>query len=228
LIDLLIHADPGARAEFLASWLKSKLVAPAYDVGRTPELKVKFKKIHYYHTSDEITQFTGTKIRVRPTTAMLAWHVTFFLQKNLYNMSPEFTRDEMSFETYTKLSMFTKTAFDHDVVVDYSWYNHVINFEDTFDTDCLIELYRAVNGANPTDQLCDIMEQTNNINRLVFDKNHAASIVQMVIEREQQLQLDPSQRFWSIVDVYKTTPVDQLYDTVYQLITPKNYGILLV
>ena len=45
--------------------------------------------------------------------------------------------------------------------------------------------------------------------------------------KEKQLLLKESERFWSIVNIYNTTPVDKLYDTVLEKIKPENYGILL-
>jgi hypothetical protein len=43
---------------------------------------------------------------------------------------------------------------------------------------------------------------------------------------EKELSLKEEERFWSIVDVYKNTPIAQLYDTISAKIESNNYGIL--
>ena len=49
----------------------------------------------------------------------------------------------------------------------------------------------------------------------------------LCLNKEKELLLKESKRFWSIIDVYNTTPVENLYKTVSQKIKPENYGILL-
>jgi len=91
----------------------------------------------------------------------------------------------------------------------------------------MISLYKKVVGVNPTQSMIDMLIKTNELNIIPIDKNHACSIVKLCFMQEQHLVLKEEHRFWSIVDVYNTTPVDRLYDTVLQLIVPENYGIFL-
>jgi hypothetical protein len=91
----------------------------------------------------------------------------------------------------------------------------------------MIELYKKVVGAAPTNEMIDMLIKTNNLNNISIDKNHACSILKLCLTKETQLGLKEEHRFWSIVDVYNSTPTDQLYDKVEQTIVPENYGILL-
>lgn len=91
----------------------------------------------------------------------------------------------------------------------------------------MIDLYKKVVGADPTQYMITMLIETNNLNQIPIDQNHACSILKLCFTQEHKLGLKEEHRFWSIVDVYNSTPVDQLYDTVFQSIVPENYGILL-
>ena len=224
-MNLLVHADPGARSGFVAAWLTSSLTKLAFDSGRS--LRPSYRKIHKLDNTDDIKNFTGTKIRVRPSIVTIDLHSLLFLQKNVYQQIPDFTRDEYSLETFTKLAHFSKEIFEWDNELDYSLYDAVINFADTFDNDFMIALYKNLTGTDPTSTMINMLVKTNELNRIPIDKNHACSILKLCLTREQNLGLKEEHRFWSIVDVYNTTQIDQMYDTVSKLIVPANYGILL-
>ena len=222
-ISLLIHADAGARSGFIAAWLTNRLTKLAFDSGAN--LMPKFCLIHWLNDVEDLKKFVGTKIRVRPSIETIDLHMLLTLRKNVYTRIPEFTRDEYSLETFTKLTQFSQEIFQGDSKIDYSLYDIVLDFAQTFDNDYMISLYKKVVGVNPTQSMIDMLIKTNELNLIPIDKNHACSIVKLCFEQEQKLGLKEEHRFWSIVDVYNTTSVDQLYDTVLQLIVPANYGI---
>jgi hypothetical protein len=224
-MNLLIHADPGARSGLLGAWLTDRLTRPVFHVGE--ELMPRFVKIHKLNREQDVADFDGIKIRVRPSIDIVDRLSLLFLRKNVYVLMPDFTRDEYSLETYTKLTEFAKEILEWDAELDYSLYDHVIDFADTFDTDAMIEIYHKVHDRFPTGKMIDVLSETNAINSIQTDKNHSCSIVKMVLQREQELGLREEHRFWSVVDLYHSTPVDDLYDTIYQSIIPENYGILL-
>ena len=223
--NLLIHADPGARSGFVAAWLTNRLSKLAFDSGAG--LRPSYLKIHKLDNANDIKNFTGIKIRVRPAVDSIDLHSLLFLRKNVYEQIPNFTRDEYSLETFTKLTHFSQEIFGWDHELDYSLYDIVIDFADTFNNDFMIALYKKVVGTDPTSHMINMLIKTNELNCIPIDQNHACSILKLCFIREQQLGLKEEHRFWSIVDTYNATPVDQLYDTVSQLIVPGNYGILL-
>ena len=69
--------------------------------------------------------------------------------------------------------------------------------------------------------------ETNKLSNIQVNKNHSTSIIKLCLNMERDLSLKESERFWSIVDLYNTTPESELYDTVLEKIKSKNYGILL-
>lgn len=224
-LNLLIHADPGARSGFLAAWLTNKLDKLSFDSGT--ELRPQFKKIHNLINSSEIRSFQGFKIRIRPALESIDLHSLLFLRKNVYTQIPEFTKNEYSLDTFTKLTHFSNEILHHDSELDYSLYDYVLNFNDTFDYQYMKKLYTSITGYSATDHMIDVLKQTNKINQIPIDKNHACSILKLILNQEHNLKLNEEHRFWSIVDIYNNTPIDQLYDTVYKSIKSENYGIFL-
>lgn len=224
-LSLLIHADPGARSGFLAAWITQKLTRLTFDSGK--ELNPQFYKIHKLDNTQQIINFSGIKIRIRPTFKMIDLHCLLFLRKNLYNQLPNFTRDEFSLDTFTKLTYFVQELFENDTRLDYSVYDYIINFEDTFDTQCMINLFQQINNKAPTTAEIDMLIQTNQLNSIKIKKNHSTSILKLCLEKEEQLALKESERFWSIVDVYNTVDCELLYDVVSDKIKTENYGTFL-
>ena len=223
--NLLIHADPGARCGFVAAWLTNRLSKLAFDSGAS--LFPPFRKIHKLDNVADIKNFSGTKIRVRPRIESIDLHSLLFLRKNVYTQIPNFTRDEFSLETFTKLTHFSQEIFNWDQELDYNLYDIAMDFADTFDTDFMIALYKKVVGTDPTSDMIDMLVKTNELNSIPIDQNHACSILKLCLTQEQKLGLKEEHRFWSIVDVYNTTAIDQLYDTVLKSSVSSNYGILL-
>jgi len=91
----------------------------------------------------------------------------------------------------------------------------------------MVALYKKVVGTDPTSSMIDMLIKTNELNYISIDQNHACSILKLCLTQEQKLGLKEEHRFWSIVDVYNTTAIDQLYNTVLKSIVPSNYGVLL-
>lgn len=224
-MNLLIHADPGARSGFLAAWLTNKLNKLSFDSGL--ELAPQYKKIHRLSAPDVIQSFNGIKIRIKPQLESIDLHSLLFLRKNVYPQIPEFTQNEYSLDTFTKLTRFSNEIFQWDKELDYNLYDYVLNFNDTFDCDYMKMLYKDIVGISATEHMIDLLKHTNQLNQLVIDCNHASSIVKLVLTKEYQLNLKEENRFWSIVNIYNTTPVEKLYDTVLEAIKPENYGIML-
>jgi len=223
--NLLIHADPGARSGFVAAWLTNRLSKLAFDSGAS--LLPPYLKIHKLDNVANIKNFVGTKIRVRPRIDSIDLHSLLFLRKNVYLQIPSFTRDEFSLETFTKLTHFSQEIFAWDQELDYNLYDNVMDFTDTFNNNFMIALYKKVVGTDPTSDMIDMLFKTNELNCISIDQNHACSILKLCLAQEQKLGLKEEHRFWSIVDIYNTTAIDQLYATVLKSIVPSNYGILL-
>jgi hypothetical protein len=224
-VNLLVHADPGARSGFVAAWLTNRLSSVAFDIGTS--LRPPFFKIHNLNNVDDIKNFVGTKIRVRPSIESIDLHSLLFLRKNVHLQILDFTRNEYSLETFTKLAHFSQEIFEWDRELDYALYDIVIDFADTFNNEFMIALYKKVLGTDPSSEMIDMLVKTNELNCMPIDQNHACSILKLCLQQEQKLGVKEEHRFWSIVDVYNTTEVSQLHDTVMQLIVPSNYGILL-
>lgn len=220
---LLIHADPGARAHFVASWLKSELLIAEYDVGL--KIKTSFTKLHTDWNNVFAKEFNGTKIRIKPSFFMLPIHLHLFLIKNVYTQIPNFPRDGFGFTTVEKLLETIKTWWYHDKQVDVSLYNKIINFSDTYNNDYMIELFKYYNDRYPSDQQISILKQTNILNFPNIDRNSACSVASMVIEQEYTNGFKEIDRYWSLQHIYKNTDTQHLYDTVYKSIIPENYGI---
>jgi hypothetical protein len=224
-MNLLIHADPGARSGFLAACLTDKLTRLSFDSGI--ELHPTYVKIHRLEHAHQLVLFDGIKIRIRPSINCIDLISLLFLKKNVHSQILTFTRNEYSLETFTKLMIFSKEILTWDSELDYSLYDHVVNFKDTFDTEFMKNFYTTITGNTINQSTIDVLEQTNLINKIEIDKNHACSIVKLILARESELGLEEQNRFWSIVDTYNTVATEQLYDTVLSLIDPKNYGTLL-
>jgi len=229
---LLIHADQGARSGFIASWLTDKLTRVAFDSGAS--LKPKFYTIHTLGniafastgTVNSIINFSGVKIRVRPSVDTIDLQLFLFLKKAGKNLE-YINKNEYSLTAFTNLYEHAKEVFKHDAELDHNLYDIVLNFADTFNYNFMIDLYKKVVGISPTQDMIDTLIKTNELNCIPIDKNHACSIVKLCFTQEQHLGLKEEHRFWSIVDIYNSTPVDQLYNTVLQSIVPENYGIFL-
>jgi hypothetical protein len=222
---LLIHADPGARSGFVAAWLTNKLTSLHFDSG--VNLGAQYHKIHNLNHPTDIKKSTAVKIRIRPTLEHIDLLSLLFLRKNVHTQIPTFTKNEYCLETFTKLAHFSQEIFQWDTELEYSLYDHVINFEDTFDNDFMIEFYKKLTGTIPSQDLIDMLIKTNKLNNINIDQNHACSILKLTMVREQELGLKEEHRFWSIVDIYNTTSVNKLYDVVFESIKSENYGIFL-
>jgi len=221
LSKILVHGDPGARSRFVSAWLLDQLDGAGFDVGDTahPESKC----LHTLNSIADLTRFDGPKIRVKFAFTELARHLCLFLRKNVHTQFPDFTRDEYSLETYSKVYGLAKECLEQEQQIDYSLYDGSITFAETFDLDQLIQLYVKINQRQPSDRLIAQAHQNNQINMIDVDPNSACSLAAMVLETETQMSVVEQQRLWSIVDTYKTTPVNNLHAAFKARLTREHY-----
>lgn len=220
---LLILADPCARSDFLASWLTSNLNEAYYNVGFN--VAVPFTKLHTDWGNVSVKKFNGSKIRIKSTYAMFSTHLYLFLTKNVYLQIPDFPNDGVGITTVEKLLEAGKNWWFHNMQVDYSCYDKIIKFNDTYNTDCMVELFCWYNNKLPSDQQISVLEETNRLNSPSVPNHHACSIAAMILEKEQTQGLKEIERYWSLEQIYATTDKENLYNTVCNAIIPKNYGI---
>jgi len=228
-IPLLIHSDPGARSGFVASWLLKQLTGAYFDVGAT--IKPRFKKIHLLKNKTQLQEFNGFKIRIQSNLEYIDQQLLLFLRKNIWVQIPTFTKDEYSIEMYAKLMIFAQENYHQQALpnndpagIDHSLYDEVIDFIDTYNIAAMIKLYQKFNDCYPTDDEIFSLEATNKCNTVEIDKNQVYSIIKLILNKEKNLDLKEEDRFWSIVDVYKSTTTNKLYETIDQLINTSNYG----
>ena len=222
-IPLLIHADPGGRAHFVATWLKSELSEAHYDVGK--QIFTDFTKIHNDWNNDEAKKFDGIRIRIKSGFTLLATQLHLFLNKNVYFLVPNFTKDQFSFTAVEKLLEAVKGWWYHDMQVDYTLYDKIINFNDTYNTDYMIELFFWYNNKHPSAEQIEVLVQTNKLSNPEIDCNHSTSIAAMITEKEYSQGFKEIERYWSLKNIYETSDVQKLYETVYNAIVPENYGV---
>lgn len=219
---LMICADPGARSHFVASWLQGDLIDSAFDVGLVNHTQ--FLKKHTDWNNCVAKQFNGKKIRIKTSFCMLDLHLFLFLIKNVYPQIPGLNADQFSFDVTTKMIESAKDWLYHDQQVELCCYDRVLSFSDTFDSDCMIELYQWFNDGAPSDDYIEILHSCNQANKMTLPRNHSCVIAAMILEKEHRLNLPEIDRFWSLLDVYAKTEQNELYDTITGLICHSNYG----
>ena len=218
---LLIHADPGARSGFLAAWLTDNLKDAGFDVGVTTHTN--FVKIHTLDDISKIINFSGIKIRIKPSFDKLNLQLLLFLRKDVHTQIPNFTRDEFSLETFSKTYIFSKECFEQDATLNYLHYDHVIDFCDTFNLEKLTELYVKCNNCYPAMDNINYMLKNNAMNQLPIEKNHACNISAMLITTETKMNLKEKNRKWSLPVIYNTVDINYIYDTIKSKIKAENY-----
>ena len=217
----LIHADPGARSGFLAAWLTDNLKDAGFDVGVTTHTK--FVKIHTLDHVDRIINFPGIKIRIKSSFDKLNLQLLLFLRKNVHVQMPNFTKNEFSLETFTKVYIFAKECFERDASLNYLHYDHVIDFCDTFNLEKLEELYVKCNGCYPAVDHISCMLKNNELNQILIEKNHACNIAAMLLTVETKMNLEEKNRLWSLPEIYNTVNTNELYDYMQSSIKATNY-----
>ena len=222
---LMICADPGARAHFVASWLLGQLRASSYDVGSN--ISCEFTKYHTDWGNETAKNFIGRKIRIRTSENQqaLALHSYLFLTKNVYPQIPEFPRHGFDFVTTNKILETLKDWRWHNSQIDYSCYDTVVDFQDTYCFDFMINLYQLYNNRYPDKIEIENFEKTNELNRPMIDANHSCSIATLIFCKERDLGLKEIDRFWSLENIYQITDRSCLYDTVNAVIKDSNYGV---
>jgi hypothetical protein len=221
-LNLVITADPGARAHFIAAWLQNQLISGLFDVGT--EIIPKFTKLHNDWANEQVLILPGRKIRVQPSYHMLYLHMYLFLIKNVYPQIPTMNRDQFSFDVANKMIESGKEWFYHDQQIDIALYDRTMTFADTFDRNYMIDLYQWYNNSPPTEQYIQILNEINNNNQIILSKNHSCNVSAMILEKEHRLGLREIERFWSLSDIYSSVEIEQLYDTIADAIHKDNYG----
>ena len=222
---LMICADPGARAHFVGSWLLGQLRASYYDIGSN--ISCEFTKSHTDWGNETAKSFRGQKIRIRTSENQhaLALHSYLFLTKNVYPQLPEFSRNGFDFVTTNKILETMKDWRWHESQIDYSCYDTIIDFQDTYCLDFMINLYAHHNNRYPDKIEIENFEKTNELNRIIIDPNHSCSIAALIYCKERGLGLKEIDRFWSLENIYHTSEVSCLYQTVNEVIKDCNYGV---
>ena len=219
---LLITADPGARAHFVATWLNNDLQKPVFDVGS--KIHTPFLKQHTDWDNKIAEKFAGTKIRINTSFQMLDLHLYLFLTKNVYTQIPDLDQNQFGFEITNKMIESAKDWLYHDQQIKTSYYDHVMRFSDTFDTDYMINLYRWFNGHRPAADYVRILSTCNQMNLITVPRNHSCTVAAMILEKERRLNLPEINRYWSLMEIYRTTSPDDLYETISHAIHADNYG----
>lgn len=224
-MNLIICADPGARAHFVGAWLLGQLQASYYDVGIN--ISCNFTKAHNDWNNEIVRSFQGQKIRIRTSENQqaLALHSYLFLTKNVYTQLPGFSKNGFDFNTTNKILETLKDWRWHNSQIDYSYYDTIIDFQDTYCSDFMINLYKLYNNRYPDKIEIENFEKTNELNRLMIDPNHSCSIAALIFCKERDLGLKEINRFWSLENIYQTTNKSYLYETVNDLIKDSNYGV---
>ena len=217
----LIHADPGARSGFLAAWLTDNLKDVGFDVGVTTNTN--FVKIHTLNNVDKLINFPGIKIRIKSSFDKLNLQLLLFLRKNVHTQIPNFTRNEFSLETFSKVYIFAKECFERDAGLNYLHYDHVIDFCDTFNLEKLKELYFKCNGCYPAVDHISLGLKNNELNQILIEKNHACNIAAMLLTTETKMNLEEKNRLWSLPEIYNTVSTNELYDNIQSKIKATNY-----
>jgi hypothetical protein len=219
---LLIAADPGARAHFIASWLHKELLPGFFDVGRN--IPTQFMKHHTDWQNCEAKAFRGKKLRVKTSFNMLHLHLYLFLVKNVYPQIPDLDRNQYCFDVTNKMIESAKDWFYHDRQIDETLYDRVMQFSDTFDVDFMRDLFHWFNNEIPSDEYVKVLQDINQMNSIELSKNHSCYVASMILQKEHQLNLPEINRFWSLAHTYETVGQDDLYDTIVRMICQDNYG----
>lgn len=221
-MNLLITADPGARSNFVAAWLQDRLVPGLFDVGM--HIAGGFIKCHTDWNNEQARVFPGRKIRLQTSLHMLSLHLYLFLIKNVYPQITTMDPNQFSFEVTNKLIESAKEWFDHDRQIDTALYGRSISFADTFDRNCMIDLYRWYNRLQPSQNYVKILDDINYRNQISLSINHSCSISALILEKEHRLNLLEIERAWSLAAIYATTNQDELYATIDGTIHKDNYS----
>jgi hypothetical protein len=220
-----IFAPPGARCGFLATFLNQKLTKDAYDVGRELNYasgKLDFVKTHVY---DKNIYKNDITVRINLSYDSIDQMLFLFLHKNIYRWEPNFTKDEYSIETFTKLyrqaiSEIKQEKFLKDSNIKF---DIEMEFKNTFNVGYIFELYKSINGKLPSTK-----ERKNAILSMSKSSpyipiNHASNIVKLIINKETKLNLNELNRKWDINNIFQNTDTKKLYNTVNNIIKGSNY-----
>lgn len=221
--NLLIHHDPGTRGGMLAAWLQGNLRGSKFDVGEYFNNQINYHKIHDLEDVGLIQNFNGIRIRIKQDRVKLELSMYFYLVKNVYQLLPEFSKDQFDLDTWSKMFTSHSQWLKNDNALDYSLYNYVVNFSDLYNTNYMVDLYKEINQASPNDDLVNELVNNNKLNNPILEPYHSCTLAALVLNEEFNQGLHEQDRLWSIVDVYNTYPATERHRVLNNMLAPTNY-----
>jgi hypothetical protein len=231
---LLIQGAPGVRIGFVNALLRDKLTNSCFDVGAeiNPGLYMIDEKLHDYN-QDYIMNFSGKSIGIKMSLNLLERHLYLFQAKNIKIIAPELVSLHYTHRLLIdKLYYSAKTWYNQQCSNDYSIFDHVITFEDTFNIDKMFELYFVFNKKTINQSLKHAAITTNQCNLVTIPKNHSCRIAAAIFNFELENNLAEHQRLWSFNSVGKFTDEgicldpENLYQNISQHLTLEYYDTL--
>lgn len=211
-MNLLIHGHPGSRLGFVAAVLHDKLLDNLFDVGDL--VQQDFRKLHTFDPQI-LSLFSNTKICIHTTFAMLDRHFFLFFQKNVLKRQKEkFQNCHVSDRKIIEKMYYAFNfhwAPDAAVTVN-DWYDYHIDFEQTFDTEFMCNLYFQVNKKSPSNRLIKAIQTTNQANFQPIALNHGCSIAAEIIKFEHMNNFIEHDRSWQLNEVCSFTDSGECLD----------------
>lgn len=176
--NLLVLAEPGARAGFVGNWLMGTLKESHYDVGI--ELgHTHFLKKHYNGANQD--EFTGIIDGYYSIAVISDFDKLDLLLKLYYDkcISDNSTTDIN--EVLVGLLSAAERYIANARKLDRAMFDDTIKFSDTFNQERLNEIYYKFNKSYPTKAQIKIAEETNRINTIDLDDNHPCSVIKELL-----------------------------------------------
>jgi len=231
---LLIQGPPGVRIGFVNALLSDRLTDGLFDVG--DEIKAGLyqvdEKLHDYD-QQHIVNFSGRSIGIKMSMNLLELHLYLFQAKNFKLIAPELTSLHHTHRLLIdKLYYSAKSWYNQQCSNDYSIFDHVITFSDTFEIDKMFELYFAFNKKPIDEKLKQAVVTTNQRNLVACPQNHSCRIAAAILNFEIENNLKEQQRLWSLNTVGNFTDEgvcldpENLYQNVSQHLKLQYYDTL--
>lgn len=228
-MNLLVHGHPGARLGFVAAVLTDKLLDNLFDVGDL--IPQDFRKLHRFNPPI-LSSFLNTKICIHTTFAMLERHFFLFFQKNVLKIEKEKFQNlhVTNREVVEKMYYAFNSDWAPDAAVTAAdCYDYHIDFEQTFDTESMCNLYFQVNKKSPSSSLVEAMQTTNQVNSQPIALNHGCRIAAEIIKFEHLNNFTEHDRSWQLNKICNFTDSgecldpDNLYDNVMSKLSIEFY-----
>lgn len=226
---ILIHGAPGSRLGFINSLLTNSLLPDMYDVGA--ESPSRFVKLHIYN-EEKVKQFAGKKIFIKVSHDLLFLQLFLYYDKNLLVQNPEVGQYHYTHRyLFDKFYYSSKMWFDDKNSTNLSLYDYIIPFENTYDINYLISLYKAFHGCDPSDKLINAAITTNQRNMPTVPDNHASRVAAEVFNFECLNEFPEQNRLWAINvaapfdhESGECLDPDNLFNNIKQMLTKEYYS----